>query len=45
MERNGKETKQDKLEKDTNFTTAEHQRQEMELVSSYIANGKTRSWK
>ncbi len=43
--RNGKETKSEKLEKDTSFTTAEDRRQEMELVSSYTANGKTRSWK
>ena len=43
--RNGKEIKQNKLENDTSFTTAEHQRKEMELVSSYIANSKTRSWK
>ena len=35
----------EKLEKDTRLTTPEHQRPEIELVSSYIANGKTRSWK
>ena len=43
--RNRKETKPEDLEKDTSFTTAEHQREEIELVSSYTANGKTRSWK
>ena len=45
LKRRQVEIKQEKLEKATNFTTAEHQRQEMELVSSYTANGKTRSGK
>ena len=45
QEKNGKEIKQEKLEKDTRFTTAEDQRQEIEFVSSYIVNGKTRNWK
>ena len=37
--------KQEKLEKDTSFTTVEHQRPDMELASSYTSNDKTRSWK